>query len=460
MSRIRYNISMVAWVWMSICGMNPTYARFFHSPGEVNYPRSRVACHPSPTLGTRYLEPSAVGPHSYRFSLREKNGIVYTCRGGHIDLTHVRKAADWTAFLAHRTRQALLQNERGFAYRMREPSKYHVHIEYPDGWHALPLDVKEPVATEAAIQVGRYLAYTGTTWHEILTWFGFKSTGFYSEYPSAFSWEDNYSNLLGTHLGARALRDTDHEYDRAVTLALHSELQSLGAQSKQRAADAGEAVRDRWFVSKFFIFCDMIKRNFDIGSDDGFVSPWLVPGFSICAGQEATPYPIPRMARLGDYGLDVVVEIEPREWERHKILQIIYGNRWRDKDRIEPMQHFGPILEYIRAQAVRRYGPHVDTCSVPVDETPRPFMARSAAIRPSMPNDAPGGQIISTSTLAGTPAAQQFVNHTNDRTDIKGGDPPTISNLVSLAACWLTEETPTAWLLAEDEPEPRRLTKR
>ena len=56
--------------------------------------------------------------------------------------------------------------------------------------------------------MGPYMAYTMVTWHEILTWFGYKSVGIVPEYHSSFSWEDTYSNLLGTVLAARALRDT------------------------------------------------------------------------------------------------------------------------------------------------------------------------------------------------------------------------------------------------------------
>ena len=61
-------------------------------------------------------------------------------------------------------------------------------------------------------------------WHEIATWFGYKMTGFYPEFGSAFSWEDMYSNLLGCHVGYLALYDNEHSFDRAVTVAAEAEL--------------------------------------------------------------------------------------------------------------------------------------------------------------------------------------------------------------------------------------------
>ena len=55
--------------------------------------------------------------------------------------------------------------------------------------------------------------------HEILTWHGFRCVGFLPEFLSAFSWEDSFSNLLGTVVASKALRDTEHPYDEAMTIA-------------------------------------------------------------------------------------------------------------------------------------------------------------------------------------------------------------------------------------------------
>jgi hypothetical protein len=321
--------------------------------------------------------------------MSERNGIVYTCSGGHIDITHLRKVADWTAYLAYKTCKALTENQDHFSFTMREPSVYHVYVKYPKGWKYLPRRTKEEIARDLSIGLGQYFAYTGSTWHEILTWFGFKSVGLYSEYLSAFSWEDSYSNVLGSHIGAAALRDPGHAYNDAVTLVLDSELRRLGAQPRPAAWRAGELVRDFWFTGDFF-YCDMIKRHFDTGLDDGFVTPWLAPGFPGCDGTEPQACPVPSIAFLAEYGFSVKLEIEPKEWEKGQILQIVYPEGVEDRKRIEPAVHFGPVIDSIRAQAVARYGPQVDDCyarsrptappRVPDDTNPRHALAASTTV--------------------------------------------------------------------------------
>jgi hypothetical protein len=66
------------------------------------------------------------------------------------------------------------------------------------------------MARDVAIELGQYLAFLGGTWHEIVTWFGHNNSGLISEFPSAFSWEDTFLNLLGTHVASVALRDDGH----------------------------------------------------------------------------------------------------------------------------------------------------------------------------------------------------------------------------------------------------------
>ncbi|MFH1372007.1 MAG: DUF4056 domain-containing protein [Planctomycetota bacterium] len=103
---------------------------------------------------------------------------------------------------------------------------YSVNITYPESWQNIAQ--KEEQAYEISIKVGQYLAFMATSWHEILTWYGYKIIGIYPEYPSAFSWEDSYSNLLGTRIGVEALNDKEHSYNKAVEIAIKKELKNLG----------------------------------------------------------------------------------------------------------------------------------------------------------------------------------------------------------------------------------------
>ncbi len=430
MRKIGYNTDVLLCLLAIACCTGKAQGRFLRAGEGRAAPPGRVGCFPSPSLGTRYLDPCNLGVHGYRSNLEERGGIVYTCRGGHIDVTHVRKAADWAAYLAYQTRRALLLNVRRFSYTMAEPSKYHVQITYPKDWASRPPQRKRETAEKVANELGQYFAFAGTTWHEILTWFGFKSIGFYSEFPSAFSWEDSYSNLLGTHLAGRAMADPNHEYAEAMTLLLESEMRVLQAQPSITAWRAGEAVRDWWFVGNFF-FCDMVKRNFDIGADDGFITPWLVPGIDACEGREPKSYPVPDLRAVKKYGFSVTLEIEPREWEKDKILRAIYRDPKTRRRRLEPAQHFGPLLETIRAQAIELYGPEVDKSGV----------APASPAEASAASDDPCGPqtdmelvrcvcaCLESSTPRGNPVAD---------------DPPDMSDLAVFAFCWLMEEPPFA----------------
>jgi len=332
-------------------------ARFLTDRQARRKPRARIACLPSATAGTRYPNPFALGSHSYEpLGLGERNGIVYTCRGGHIDITHARKLTDWTAYLAYRIRAAILANRTDFSFRMLEPSVFHVQIGYPENWDQLPASARNQTATEVSIGLGSYLAYTVSIWHEMLTWFGYKGAGFYPEYVSAFSWEDCYSNALGCRIAEAALRDPDHEFNEAVTQLLNRELAGLGVQPEPAAWVAGTKVYGHWFTGNYFWY-HMVKRNFDIGLDDGFITPWLAPGMSGCGEPKPEDSSVPTLGFLKSSRFAVRFEIEPREWERTAILSIIYGKG--QTGRIEPARHFGPIMQYIRAQAVQRYGPDV-----------------------------------------------------------------------------------------------------
>lgn len=311
--------------------------------GFDNKPKYRRGSYPSSTLGTSFLDMEDIGRHAESFS--EKNGIVYTCKAGHIDLVHVRQNADWTAYLAAKTFQTIMDNGSGFSFRSTEPSLYIVGVGYPENWNDLSLEEKKRIAREVSIKTGGYLTFSAGVWHEMLTWFGYKRSGFYSELPSAFSWEDMFSNLLGTHIGTMALEDHELSFRQAVTLNLERELKKLQIQPGSMARQASEQVRGIWFSGHTPFFFKMMGRNFDTGIDDGFITPWVVPG--ICECQDVESYPVP-VLDFSEYGFSIKFEIEPREWEKDKILDVVYGNSKERPKRIQPAIHFAPIMEHIK----------------------------------------------------------------------------------------------------------------
>jgi hypothetical protein len=323
-------------------------------------PRIRLSCYASSTLGTVFGDATDMGMHGYRDGSKENNGIVYTCRGGHLDIPHVRKAADWTAYLADKAYQRLKAGDRTFSFKLWEPSRYYVRLDYPDDWSILPPTERDRIARDISIQLGQHFAYTALTWHEILTWFGYRPLPWYPEFPSAFSWEDNFSNLLGTHVAGRALRDTRRDYDQAMTRALDQELARLGPQPKEVAMRAAELVRGQWYSGDILFLVDIKKRHLDIGLDDDLVTPWLVPSLDECRGATPRSYPTPSLGLLEVHGFAMRLEIAPKEFERDKMLTIVYPDRKTRRDRLEPARHFAPIMARIRQEARERYGPQVD----------------------------------------------------------------------------------------------------
>jgi hypothetical protein len=268
---------------------------------------------------------------------------------------HVRIAADWTAYLTSESYKHLMRGDKTFSYKLFvDRSRNTVTISYPENWQSLSDDEKSRIAREVALAMAPYLTFTMTTWHEIITWYGFQCIGLPTEYASAFSWEDSYSNLVGTRLGSQALRDTQHSYNEAMKIALDEEMKNLGIRPAKVSKQASESVRGTWYTGRVAMFVDMRKRNFDIGLDDGMVTPTLIPNVPGCEGAEPVSYPVPTLDALARYGFAARVEIEPREWERNKVLGIVYPDK--KGKRIIPTEHFPTIMAQIRKEAEAKYG--------------------------------------------------------------------------------------------------------
>lgn len=232
-----------------------------------------------------------------------------------------------------------------------ERSTHQIKFSYPNNWDSLQQNEKEGIADDVSFAVGPYMAFNANVWHEILTWFGVHFAIFEPEFNSAFSWEDVYSNLVGTRLAVEALKDTNHNYDEAMTLAINRQLKEFGVQSAKTAKAASEKMRGKWFKTRFFgIVVDTLRKNTDIGLD-GFVTPVIVPG--ICEDKPLS-LPAPNLDVLSKYGFSLRYTILPREFEKGKILRIIYPDG-KGKT-IEPVKDYPKIMAFIEKQAVEKYG--------------------------------------------------------------------------------------------------------
>ncbi len=323
-------------------------------------PRLRVSDFFGNPWGMRFADPNDLGRHCLDDCRDEKLGLVYTCRAGFIDIGHLREAADRTHHIAQITYKNLMQSNTTYSYRVIEPSHYDISFGYPDHWRGLSEQDKKTTAREISIQLGQYLAHTSLIWHEILTWYGFSSTGLFPENISAFSLEDPYSDVLGTHLAAKVLSNTqcfydEAAYEEAMMAIIYETLKELDAQSPETTKQAAKKIKGDWYDGGYYFFVKMKKRNLDVGFDDGIITPWLAPG--ICPDAAPQDCPAPTFSFLGDYGFKIKVRIKPVEFQKGQIYKAAGLKR---SDRITPYIHFPIIIESIRKEAKQLVGNRVD----------------------------------------------------------------------------------------------------
>ena len=317
-------------------------------------PRLRLGAYFGAPFGIAYPNPEKLGKHMYSNCWGESIGLVYTSKGGFIDLGHVRDSADRTAYCSQVTYANLIRGNHEFTYRVMEPSKYCVKITYPENWEQ-EID-KEKIAKEVSIKVGQYLAYNSMVWHEMITWFGYKYTILFSEYISSFSWEDVYSDIIGVDIAGRALKDESGSYDNLMTKLIYEELKQLDVQQAKTAKKAEKKIKGKWFNGTIYPFTKLKKRNFDTGLDDGYVTPWLVPG--ICENTEKVSYAVPDSDFLNEYGFSFKVKIEPNISVKKKILKVVYP--YKNGEYIIPDEHFSKIMEHIIEKEKAINGPEVN----------------------------------------------------------------------------------------------------
>ena len=253
------------------------------------------------------LGPDSVGPHRYNngfLSLEisdprgyvddESNGLVYTCRGGFVDLAHVRDNADNTLGLAEAT--ARLMDTGGVIEVPPQGAAMRVRLRaVPPEW------IERHGRVRLAVVLSQWLAYQLSIWHEIATWYGFASMAEWPEKISAFSPEDLYSNQLGIRLAGAIIRGrgagSDVEYNLNMDAWIAQMLKRLRVVPLADAQAAARAVDGAWWDSERRIPDWMLvkRRRFDSGP---LLAPWTLevasPGTKgavapIAACQDAGP---------------------------------------------------------------------------------------------------------------------------------------------------------------------------
>ena len=215
-----------------------------------------------------------IGPHHYLGDASEGNGIIYSRRGGFIDMAHLRDQSDWTAYLYTQ----LMENKLKGSLLLV--------LGYEGGEKTLQVSIPSKMDNLDLIYLAGKIAYDLSVWHEIATWFGASSIPFVPERYSSFSVEDPYSNLLGVTIGIQALQ-SELPYEIAVTSIIEQTLKTLDAvQNETETFMAMEAVRDIWWTrdKKLPSSKVLIQRQLQVYS---CLQPWLVPGW---IGKNQQPY--------------------------------------------------------------------------------------------------------------------------------------------------------------------------
>ena len=309
-------------------------------------PRPRVGYSPTPG-GAPFCDPERLGNHSYGLGLGEASGIVYTKRGGSIDIDHVRGAADIARHAYDLSRSTLTRGRKKFSVSPSfEFYSNNVEFKYPENWDTLSKEEKTRIATEVSLQVGHTVGYNSTLYHEMLTWFGTRFM-LMPEFYSAFSWDDIYSNLIGATLAMEAVQDPNQNYDQAMTKLLDEEMKTLGALPRAEAIRVTNSVKGKWFKG-ISAFPTVSRRNVDAGFDDGYVSPALIPGIS---DDEPIDYAAPALDSLEKYGIEMAYTISCARAADRKMRKIA-----QTKGPLQPRKHFAAIMEYVKKEAVEKYG--------------------------------------------------------------------------------------------------------
>jgi hypothetical protein len=206
-----------------------------------------------------------IGVHKFMGGGSEDNGIIYTRRGGFIDLGHLRDCADWTAYLYN-----LITASRTDAKFLK------MELRNEGGEKSLELNVPANLNEEQIIELAGRIAYDLSLWHEISTWFGARYVPLVPEKFSSFSPEDMYSNLLGVHMGMRAVK-SNLSFDEAMTEELSNMLDTLQAVKTEEATfNAMKSVNNVWYTNdKRYPSNEItLRRYLDLEFN---LTPWLIP---------------------------------------------------------------------------------------------------------------------------------------------------------------------------------------
>jgi hypothetical protein len=287
----------------------------------------------------------------------ERNGLVYTCRGGFIDTAHVRDYADWTIFLGTNIARHL---ETGVTLQLPgEGATLQIVIHAADPARLDGIDRRR-----LAIPLPQWLAFQLSVWHEIATWYGWSTVAAFPERVSAFSPEDLYSNLVGTKIAgavaAQRSARSEFLYNRSVDHWIAQILRYLEATPAAVGRDAMRSVDMAWWDSGRRLPDPrlVLRRNMDLGTE---IRPWLAPfDRATEALRAACPPALPPVVLANP---DAVDGLQFRDQATLRIevgAMLAAQEPFRSLGGVITQEDFPAILAAVRAENQRQFGPVAD----------------------------------------------------------------------------------------------------
>lgn len=219
------------------------------------------------------VESATLGNHRYNDSFwlgtaavlgigSEKSGLIYSHKGGFIDIAHVRDTADYTYYLFSHIYPNLGKEWTLTLSDELAQRKIHFNAFTP------PEDKAQRYTLSAYLAA--HLGFRLAVWHEIAQWYGFRSVPGFSEGISAFSPEDLYSNLIGSRLALTVILNghatTLEHYNQSMQGIIPSALAQLEAQPRALTQQWFDVIDGQWWDSqqrvpdKFLV----LKRDYHI----------------------------------------------------------------------------------------------------------------------------------------------------------------------------------------------------
>lgn len=299
-----------------------------------------------------------------RSLISENNALLYTCRGGFIDVAHIRDNADLTLFLAMRIAREL---PGGVTIKLPGQGTERRVVVKP-----IPEAIlKYYGRVYASTAMAQYLAYYLSVWHEVVTWYDWQSVKGFSEKLSAFSPEDSYSNVLGILLASGVIRNqgaqSRDDYNRSLDAWIPAALRRLGVVTQTESRAAMKAVDGLWWNSQKEIPDSTLtmRRNMELKMP---IVPWIVTDVvpanksgldplvhKMCA-EQPEPLDLAVTERLGNVKFSDVLDLE-LEFTDWKPETFPYPNG----NKVAHIADLPGILAAIRKEVIKELGPGADS---------------------------------------------------------------------------------------------------